>query len=528
MPAPPQGQQQHACAECGNPAAFMCSSCGDRVSYCSPACQEKNWPQHRKKPSSSQQQTGNATAAAASTAQPARSAAEGDPADDTQSEANLQEDLPYYTNQVYRLILPIMACIALSILWTKVSMSGSFRPTSAWTVYSETPSASAGQQLAGGFMNAGIIIGQIIAMTFVLFLLFKFNCMKVIYGVFALVMIIVLGFTGYMLSLSLIQVSGLVIDQITLYFGLFNFAVVGIVAIFWRAPPYVQQIYLVLMSSLMAFQLTGLQEWTTWVLLGLLAIWDLFAVLSPYGPLRLLVEHTRRNNQNMNMLVYSVGAMLWFMATPREPRSPGSPFSGLDKSASDASIPAGSIKQLPLEGDLGSVDHIPLVSLGNTAQLADARVGNDSSAQLPGQVLAGTESAGHTVMTNTPAVVPVQQAFGLDEERPASTSPPGDSAPEGEEEEEDDEQNGLKLGLGDFVFYSVLTARAAMSDWVTTIACIIAVTTGMTMTIFILAIFQKPLPALPISIAFGMLFYFVSSITLQPFLQSVLLAQVVV
>jgi hypothetical protein len=79
------------------------------------------------------------------------------------------------------------------------------------------------------------------------------------------------------------------------------------------------------------------------------------------------------------------------------------------------------------------------------------------------------------------------------------------------------ERSGLKLGLGDFVFYSVLIARAAMYDWITTICCTIAVLMGLTATIFLLVLWKKALPALPISIAFGIMFYFVAKAVLVPY-----------
>lgn len=63
------------------------------------------------------------------------------------------------------------------------------------------------------------------------------------------------------------------LDYITMVFALWNFAMVGLVSIFWKGPLWLQQTYLTIMSSLMAFSLTGLEQWTTWILLGLLAIW---------------------------------------------------------------------------------------------------------------------------------------------------------------------------------------------------------------------------------------------------------------
>jgi hypothetical protein len=70
------------------------------------------------------------------------------------------------------------------------------------------------------------------------------------------------------------------------------------------------------------------------------------------------------------------------------------------------------------------------------------------------------------------------------------------------------------------VFYSVLVAQASLFDWITTVCAMIAVTTGLSFTIFLLVIKDRPIPALPISIIFGIVFYFVANTVLSPMIFS--------
>lgn len=55
---------------------------------------------------------------------------------------------------------------------------------------------------------------------------------------------------------------------------------------FWPAPLGLKQGYLVVVGCVTAYVFTYVPEWTTWVLLVGMALYDLWAVLSPGGPLK--------------------------------------------------------------------------------------------------------------------------------------------------------------------------------------------------------------------------------------------------
>ena len=82
-----------------------------------------------------------------------------------------------------------------------------------------------------------------------------------------------------------------------------------------------------------------------------------------------------------------------------------------------------------------------------------------------------------------------------------------------------EEDRTIKLGLGDFIFYSVLVSRAARSgDWVSGTACLVVIEMGLGGTLFLLAVFRKALPALPISIGLGLVCFLLTRFFAMPWL----------
>ena len=88
----------------------------------------------------------------------------------------------------------------------------------------------------------------------------------------------------------------------------------------------------------------------------------------------------------------------------------------------------------------------------------------------------------------------------------------------GEDGNDDDTPSTIKLGIGDFIFYSLLVSQAAQDSFTAFASCLLVVLAGLAATLVILAIKGKALPALPISIFLGVIFFLWTTAFLEPWI----------
>lgn len=294
---------------------------------------------------------------------------------------------------------------------------------------------------------------------------------------------------------EVLKVLNLPLDSITVSLFIWNFGLIGMITIHWKGPMIVQQSYLLFISSLMALSfIKFIPEWTIWTVLGTVSVWDLIAVLCPKGPLRILVETAQERNEPLfPSLVYSSG-MAYLI--------------GMADAVGDA--------KNELARDENQLISFQTDQQEQTNPAEVEQPPNGSSQQSTSQ---GSQTR---LLINGNHVSPAQNSIFAPNSADNSATPIVMNT-----SSESFEDQGVKLGLGDFVFYSILVGKVATyGDWNTTIACFVAILIGLCLTLFLLAIIKTALPALPISITFGLIFYFSTSFVVQPFMSELVFNQI--
>lgn len=431
--------------------------------------------------------------------------------------------------EIIGVMSPVSICMFLVVLLVySLSPSNPFSSsatqirTAANLVYVENPSDSAAQKLEGALLNALVFVVLIAIVTFLLVLLYYYNFTNFLKNYTRFSAFFVLGTMGGSIFLSIIQHFSIPVDSVTCLVLLLNFTVVGVLSLFSEGIPIVlRQGYMVLMGIIVAAWFTKLPEWTTWVLLVALAVYDLVAVLVPGGPLKLLVELASSRDEELPALVYEARPVV-----SHSRRNHGSSLGLLVAGVSDS----GSVELQAVSN--GNVNQNRDVNRANSEYIA-VEVRNSRNAQGEGNIDEGERSPLVSNSRERPFTSSGSSQYStvvdnrenenfVDEEMSPLVDMMGmENEGQTRRDATEDSQSanrGIRLGLGDFIFFSVLVGRAAMYDLMTVYACYLAIISGLGCTLILLSVCHRALPALPISITLGVIFYFLTRLSMEPFI----------
>lgn len=502
-----------------------------------------------------------------------------DDSDDDSEYAMSIQELLYSSSSYHAIAKPVtltMVLAALAVVFInndETREEGEEAMASAYQVWNiNSNTNSSGETLALSLANALVMVTVICAMTFGIVLLYKMRCMKCLIGYMMLCSGTLLGVLGGNMLQVAVHIYSIPVDKLTFFIFVYNFCIVGVVSVFWGQgiPKYVTQGYLIATSVILAWHISYFDAWTTWTLLFMLALYDLCAVLTPCGPLRALVNLMSEDEAP------EMPGLLFEADLPPEAKRPGIPKAptGLSQQQSNqeevASPTSNNAANGSRNGDrpttlqqeaggecptvniplaIAKVYNLEVVDIPkHSRKLMNPQKYNDSNVSASPLLQADDEASVSLPQNPTPtqlrAVVTVKlpvhggrieqvskrgKRVYLERDRYGNpkrilwVDRNGKVFAEmREDDEEGPERNSIRLGLGDFIFYSVLVAKAAQYSFATFAACTLVILAGLGGTLVLLSVYHHALPALPISIFLGVIFYLMTRAFIEPWIEVVL------
>ncbi|KAK2545025.1 Psen2 [Columba livia] len=418
--------------------------------------------------------------------------------------------LKYGAKHVIMLFVPVTLCMIVVVATIKsVRFYTEKNGQLIYTPFTEdTPSV--GQRLLNSVLNTIIMISVIVVMTVFLVLLYKYRCYKFIHGWLILSSLMLLFLFTYIYLGEVLKTYNVAMDYPTLILVIWNFGAVGMICIHWKGPLQLQQAYLIMISALMALVfIKYLPEWSAWVILGAISIYGFvygYQEIMDFG-----MSYKFQENLQNEVAGRSDGCSLSQGATENAGRN----CTG-KKRAHFSCINIFLCYDMDSWNGKARHSSKKIKSTGVGCRFACMSLSSTEHYPMEIMCVFETESKSEDGRENHRS--PSHADSQMSERRSPVPTRPITSFEELEEEE-----RGVKLGLGDFIFYSVLVGKAAATasgDWNTTLACFVAILIGLCLTLLLLAVFKKALPALPISITFGLIFYFSTDNLVRPFMDT--------
>ncbi|KAF4144804.1 Presenilin [Phytophthora infestans] len=367
---------------------------------------------------------------------------------------------------------------------------------------------------------------------------------------------------------------GWAVDWPTFLFVMVNFGFVGVISIFYQkgTPKFVQNGYLVMVSVILAWQFSMWPEWTTFTFCVMFACYDLCAVLTPCGPLKYLIGLIQEKQAPLPGLLYEADVRDGVshdrhrqqqqqqrrqQEQQRPKNAPTDEVTAAQRQSSSATSQSSStsnhndngttpvtnstrapapvpvVAPVPVPVPQPTTDRtdsspIPVMSSSSRPRnVAESNFTTYECETLEALVALLTEFYETFSAEDTWKAPQVAEKFFPTQDRlwllifhkyyvcscsldmPCPVQARRERR-ERQREEEDEDDKTIKLGLGDFIFYSVLVGRAAIKDFSTFAVTFVCIVMGLGGTLFLLAVLHKALPALPISIFLATFFYFLT------------------
>ena len=326
----------------------------------------------------------------------------------------------------------------------------------------------------------------LIVSTSLILCIVKLNLLKLLSAILVTIVSILFLFVNTLFWLTISAAFNCTLDLITCSFLIVNNAVLAVFTIMWKGPKKLTQAYHIYLSVLIAWYLDTLTPlWMGWLMLTALSVWDAIAVIPKYGPLNTIIRILEKRGKKLpTALVYS---------TYFEWRS----LVNLSQNRNLRRKDSKSLNKNPIYLKASSLN-LDRVSLVDEIEISYE---NSGKKLRPG------------FNENNNNLNPIEE---LDIKQSQSAKPTKSNQTI---ITEDQDEGKPKLGLGDFVFYSLLIGKSASQFNLTTIvACFLAIIVGLSATIVLVAILQRPLPALPIPVLFAVFIFFTSEYAVVPFI----------